>query len=59
MSATAGRVASKAGQAISKGATKANKAANEAGTGGKESTLNKGAKRDPELYVCSTSFKRQ
>ena len=49
MSAVAGRVAGKVGQAAGKVASKAN----EAGSGkGKESALQKGAKRDPELYVC-------
>ena len=49
MSATAaGRVAGKVGQAASKAASKAN----EVGNGkGKDSVLQKGAKRDPELYV--------
>ena len=48
MSATAGRMAGKVGQAAGKLASKAN----EAGSGkGKESALHKGAKRDPELYV--------
>lgn len=48
MSAAAGRMASKAGQAAGKIASKAN----EAGSGkGKDSALQKGAKRDPELYV--------
>ena len=48
MSATAGRVAGKVGQAAGKFATKAN----ETGSGkGKRSALQKGAKRDPELYV--------
>ena len=58
MSAAAGRTAGKVGQAIGRAATKANASANEAaGAGGsaaqsgKDSTLNKGAKRDPELYV--------
>ena len=48
MSATAGRIAGKMGQAAGKLASKAN----EAGSGkGKDSALQKGAKRDPELYV--------
>lgn len=48
MSATAGRMAGKVGQAAGKLASKAN----EAGSGkGKDSALQKGAKRDPELYV--------
>ena len=52
MSAAAGRTASKVGQAVGKAASKANTAANEAAAGkGKDSALQKGAKRDPELYV--------
>ena len=48
MSAAAGRMAGKVGQAAGKFASKAN----EAGSGkGKDSALQKGAKRDPELYV--------
>lgn len=48
MSAAAGRAAGKVGQAVAKAATKAN----EAGSGkGPDSVLQKGAKRDPELYV--------
>lgn len=51
--ASAARAAGKVGQAIGNVATKTNGAANEAASGsGKQSTLNKGAKRDPELYVC-------
>ncbi len=50
--ASAARAAGKVGQAIGNVATKANTAANQAASGsGKQSTLNKGAKRDPELYV--------
>ena len=50
MSAAAGRMAGKVGQAAGKIASKAN----EAGSGkGQDSTLQKGAKRDPELYVCT------
>lgn len=46
--AAAGRMAGKAGQAAGRMASKAN----EAGSGkGKDSALQKGAKRDPELYV--------
>ena len=42
-------MAGKVGQAAGKIASKAN----EAGSGkGKDSALQKGAKRDPELYVC-------
>lgn len=53
--ASAARAAGKVGQAIGNVATKANAAANEAASGsGKQSTLNKGAKRDPELYVRSS-----
>ena len=48
MSAAAGRMAGKASQAAGKIASKANAA----GSGkGKDSALQKGAKRDPELYV--------
>ena len=48
MSASAGRIAGKVGQTAGKYASKAN----QAGSGkGKESALQKGAKRDPELYV--------
>ncbi|KAK3172792.1 hypothetical protein OEA41_006117 [Lepraria neglecta] len=55
MSAAAGRTAGKVGQAIKGAATKANNAANEAGTGkGNQSVLQKGAKRDPELYILLT-----
>ena len=56
MSAAAGRVAGKAGQAIGKAASKASTAANESGAAGKgkDSALQKGAKRDPELYVRSS-----
>lgn len=50
--ASAARAVGKAGQAIGNVATKANVAANEAASGsGKQNTLTKGAKRDPELYV--------
>ena len=57
MSAAAGRTASKVGQAVGKAASKANAAANEtAGAGrGKDGALQKGAKRDPELYVSLSS----
>lgn len=49
MSASAGRIAGKVGQTAGKYASKANQAA---GSGkGKDSALQKGAKRDPELYV--------
>lgn len=48
MSGAAGRMAGKVGQAAGEMASKANKA----GSGkGKDSALQKGAKRDPELYV--------
>ena len=49
MSATAARAASKVTQAAGKAAGKANE------VGGKPSNnvMNKGARRDPELYVCS------
>ena len=46
--AAAGRAASKVGQAAGRAATKVNEAG---GKKGPDSTLNKGAKRDPELYV--------
>ena len=49
MSATAGRVVSKVSQAATRAAGKAA----EAGASDKKSgVLQKGAKRDPELYVC-------
>ena len=52
MSGAAGRTAGKVGQAVAGAASKANNAANEAAAGkGGSSILNKGAKRDPELYV--------
>ena len=52
MSAAAGRTAGKVGQAVAGATAKANSAANEAAAGkGRQSVLNKGAKRDPELYV--------
>ena len=50
----AGRTASKVGQAVGRAASKANTAANEAagaGQKGPSGTLNKEAKRNPELYV--------
>ena len=50
MSAAAGRVASKIGSAATKAAGKA--AESGAGGEGKQSALKKGAKKDPELYVC-------
>lgn len=52
--AAAGRTASKVGQAVGKAASKANAAANETAAAGKgkSGALQKGAKRDPELYVC-------
>lgn len=57
MSAPAGRTAGKVGQAIKGAAIKANNVANEAGTGkGNQGVLQKGAKRDPELYVNLPSF---
>ena len=51
--AAAGRTASKVGQAVGKAASRANTAANESAAAGKGSqgALQKGAKRDPELYV--------
>lgn len=53
MSAAAGRVAGKVGLAASKAAGKA------AEKGGKQGTvLNKGAKRDPELYVGHQDWAR-
>jgi len=54
MSAAAGRMASKVGQAATKAAGKAA----EAGSSEKAGVLQKGAKRDPELYVCQ-SYLRQ
>ncbi|KAG8534267.1 uncharacterized protein KY384_001111 [Bacidia gigantensis] len=54
MSAAAGRAASKVGQAASKaGASAGNvsKKINEVGGKGSDNPVNKGAKRDPELYV--------
>ncbi len=48
MSAAAGRAASKVGQAASKAAGKANEVGSKKGP---DSALQKGAKRDPELYV--------
>lgn len=45
----AGRVASKVGQAATKSAGRAAEAGSS--HSGKEGVLNKGAKRDPELYV--------
>lgn len=47
MSGTAGRVAGKIGQAATQAAGKAA----EAGSNKKSGVLQKGAKRDPELYV--------
>ena len=52
MSAAVGRTAGKVGQVVAGATSKANNAANEAAAGkGRQSVLNKGAKRDPELYV--------
>lgn len=54
MSAAAGRTVSKVSQAVKGAASKANTTANEAAGAGRKGTggaLNKGAKRDPELYV--------
>lgn len=51
--AAAGRMASRVGQAAGKAATKANEAG---GSKGKDSILQKGAKRDPELYVRFRPF---
>lgn len=48
MSAAAGRVAGKMGAAASKAAGKAAETGNKSG---KQGSLQKGAKRDPELYV--------
>ena len=57
MSAAAGRTAGKVGQAVGRAASKANTAANEAAASGKgrNGALQKGAKRDPELYVDISS----
>ena len=49
MSATAGRMASKLGQTATRAA---GKAAEAGGPDKKTGVLQKGAKRDPELYVC-------
>lgn len=49
MSAAAGRAAGKVGQAAGRAAAKANEVGSKKGPDG---PLNKGAKRDPELYVC-------
>lgn len=51
--AAAGRAASKVGQAAGKAATKANQAG---GGKGPDNALNKGAKRDPELYVGQPDY---
>ena len=48
MSAVAGRAASKVGQAATKAA---GKAAESGSPGKKQSVLQKGARKDPELYV--------
>jgi len=48
MSAAAGRAATKVGQVAGRAASKANEVGNKKGP---ESALQKGAKRDPELYV--------
>ena len=55
MSAAAGRAAGKIGQAAAKSRQAAGNVAtkaNEAGARGSDNPVNKGAKRDPELYVC-------
>ncbi|MCJ1263322.1 hypothetical protein MMC22_003192 [Lobaria immixta] len=51
MSAAAGRVAGKVGAAASKAAGKAAETGNKSG---KQGSLQKGAKRDPELYILLT-----
>ncbi|KAL9125293.1 MAG: hypothetical protein Q9217_005489 [Psora testacea] len=51
MSAAAGRAASKVGQAVGQVASKANGAG---GKKGPDNPLQKGAKRDPELYILLT-----
>ena len=48
MSAVASRAASKVGQTAGRAVAKANEVGAKKGP---DSTLNKGAKRDPELYV--------
>ena len=58
MSAAAGRAASKIGQAAGKvGQSAGNVAtkANEAGAQGSNNPVNKGAKRDPELYEATVN----
>lgn len=52
MSAAAGRMASKVGSAASKVAGKAAESGEQ-----KTGVLQKGAKKDPELYVCSCVIK--
>ncbi|MDI1486982.1 MAG: hypothetical protein OHK93_006244 [Ramalina farinacea] len=51
MSAAAGRAAGKVGQAAGRAAAKANEVGSKKGPDG---PLNKGAKRDPELYILAT-----
>ncbi len=53
MSAAANRMAAKVAESATKAAGKAAQAGSSAGGGtkGKETVLQKGAKRDPELYV--------
>ncbi|KAL8854872.1 MAG: hypothetical protein Q9221_000378 [Calogaya cf. arnoldii] len=57
MSAAANRMAAKVAETATKAAGKASQAGNSAAGGGpkgKESVLQKGAKRDPELYILLT-----
>lgn len=51
MSAPVSKVAGQVGKAATQAATKAAKGAGSVGGEGGQA-LNKGAKRDPELYVC-------
>ena len=56
MSAILNRVAGKAGQSAFRASTRA--ASSEAKKDGKDTVLQKGAKRDPELYVCPNPTER-
>ena len=59
MSAAANRMAAKVAESATKAAGKAAQAGSSAGGGqkGKETVLQKGAKRDPELYVGNLASK--
>lgn len=61
MSAAANRMAAKVAESATKAAGKAAQAGSSAGGGtkGKETVLQKGAKRDPELYVWQRSSQDQ